>query len=74
MPYITGVERLGLEKGIEREKNLVIRQLKRKLGEDLSSDLEDVVKSLEIEQVEALGEALLDFASVNDLREWLSNH
>ncbi|WP_245927490.1 DUF4351 domain-containing protein [Aphanothece hegewaldii] len=76
MPYITSVERrgieIGLSQGLEREKDLVIRQLKRKLGE-FESEYETQVRSLEIEQIEALGEALLDFTSVDDLRLWLSN-
>lgn len=79
MPYITSVERRGIEIGLEqgleqglaREKDLVIRLLKRKLGE-LDSSLERQVRSLEIEQLEALGEALLDFINVEDLRLWLS--
>lgn len=69
MPYITSVERRGILKG---QAAMAIRLLKRKLGE-LDPELETKIKSLEIEQIEALGEDLLDFASVDDLRLWLSN-
>ncbi|MCH2232575.1 MAG: DUF4351 domain-containing protein [Crocinitomicaceae bacterium] len=57
----------------EGEANLVIRQLKRKISE-ISSQLESQVRQLSIEQLENLGEALLDFQSESDLRNWLSQH
>ncbi len=67
-----GIEE-GLREGIERERNLVIRQLKRCL-KDLPNHLEDKVKQLPIEEVEALGEALLDFEKEEDLINWLKNN
>jgi len=65
--------REGRREGIEREQNLVIRQLKRRLG-SLTTHLEDQVKQLPIEEVEALGEALLDFEREEDLVAWLEQH
>jgi hypothetical protein len=62
----------GLERGINREKDLIIRQIKRKLGE-INPELEAQVKALNIDDVEVLGEALFDFSTVEDLRVWLSN-
>jgi len=61
----------GLERGITREKELVLRQIKRKLGE-ISPELETEVKALNIDEVEVLGESLFDFNTVEDLRKWLS--
>lgn len=61
----------GIEQGLLREKELIIRLLKRKLGE-ISSELETQIKALDIDRVEALGEALLDFDTVEDLTDWLS--
>ncbi|MEL4897775.1 DUF4351 domain-containing protein [Crocosphaera sp. Alani8] len=55
----------------EREANLIIRQLKRKIGE-ISSKLENQVRELSLEQLENLGEALLDFQSESDLRDWFT--
>ena len=48
-------------------------QLDRRLGE--VSEAERVqIAALSVEQLEVLGEALLDFSSGDDLREWLSAH
>jgi hypothetical protein len=65
-----GIER-GIEQGLLREKELIIRQIKRKLGE-INSELETQIKALDVDKLEALGEALLDFNSVEDLNRWLS--
>lgn len=66
-----GIER-GLEQGINRETNLVIRQLKRRVG-NISDDLESRIRGLDIDTIEALGEALLDFTSEADLVSWLEH-
>ncbi len=63
-------ESIGLERGIQQEKALVLRQLTRKLG-NLSSDLIVRVNSLPIEKIESLGEALFDFDQTSDLIAWL---
>ena len=62
----------GLEQGLTREKELVLRQLKRKLGQ-IAPGLESQIKALNIDIVESLGEALLDFNSENDLKAWLDS-
>ena len=51
-------------------KALVLKQLTRKLG-NLSPELTAKVNDLNLEGLEALGEALLDFTSVEDLESWL---
>jgi predicted transposase YdaD len=66
-----GIER-GIEKGIEREKNLIIRQINRKFGQ-IDLELETKIRSLNIEIIEALGEAIFDLDDVEDLRNWLEN-
>jgi len=53
-----------------REVNLIIRQLKRRLGE-VEPVLMERVRRLPIAQLEALAEALLDFSEVADLVDWL---
>ena len=55
----------------EGEANLVVRQLKRQLGE-LSVSQEERVKGLSVEQLEDLGEALLDFSGMADLESYLA--
>ena len=54
----------------EAEVNLVIRQLKRRFGE-LDSNLVEQIQALGVSELEALAEALLDFATVADLEIWL---
>jgi len=64
-----GIEQ-GIEQGLTREKELVLRQLKRKLGQ-ITPELEIEIKALDIDKVELLGEDLLDFSTVDDLKGWL---
>jgi predicted transposase YdaD len=81
--YLAEVERLGreaLERGLEQgleqgriagERNLVLKLLNRKL-DVVSPELIARVNSLNVERVEALGEALLDFNNMGDLEAWLN--
>ncbi len=64
-----GIEQ-GVEQGITREKDLIVRLIKKKLG-NISPEIETQVRELDIEQIEALGEDLLDFSTVEDLQAWL---
>ena len=50
----------------EGEVNLVIRQIKRKFGE-IDRELTTKVANLPLEQLESLGEELLDFQTIGDL-------
>ena len=68
MPYITSIERIGREEG---ERALILRQLTRRCG-TLSPHLLAQVQALSVEQIEDLGEALLDFSTLADLEAWLS--
>jgi len=61
----------GWQKGRqEGEKALLIRQLSRRFGQ-LSDRYETQIAALPIEQLEDLGEALLDFKNISDLDRWL---
>ncbi|MBE9175157.1 DUF4351 domain-containing protein [Synechocystis salina LEGE 06155] len=53
--------------------SLVLRQLRRRLGE-LPKGIEAQIQGLSLEQVETLGEALLDFGGMQDLQQWLQQH
>jgi predicted transposase/invertase (TIGR01784 family) len=67
-------EAKGLERGrTEGEQALVLKLLIRKLGK-INPQLRSRISSLKIEQVESLGEALLDFTSIADLEAWLSQN
>ena len=54
----------------EGEKSLVIRMLNRKLGQ-LDAGSIDRINNLDLETTESLGDALLDFNTINDLTAWL---
>ncbi|MFN7414238.1 MAG: DUF4351 domain-containing protein [Dolichospermum sp.] len=57
----------------EGEKNLILRLLHRRIGE-IDALLIERITGLSIEQLENLGEALLDFSSIADLEAWLTQH
>ncbi len=52
-------------------QSLIIRQLTRKLGE-LNPETIDRINQLTLEQLESLGDALLDFNAMEDLLSWLT--
>jgi predicted transposase/invertase (TIGR01784 family) len=56
----------------EGEAILVLRLLNRRLGQ-LSPNLLERIRSLSVENLENLGEALLDFQSEEDLKQWFSD-
>ncbi len=63
----------GYEEGRQREVQLVLRQLHRRIGA-LTEAQQEQVKALPVEPLEDLGEALLDFTASADLDAWLSAH
>ena len=82
MSYVTTGERIGYERGKEQgeqegrkkqEQELVLRKVKRRVGE-LAPEVQERIKSLSLEQLEALGEALLDFTGLEDLLSWLETN
>ena len=60
----------GEQTGVLREQALILRQLTRRIGE-VSSERQSQLQALSLSQLEALGEALLDFSGPTDLDEWL---
>ncbi len=57
----------------EGEASLVLRLLRKRIGQ-VAPDLEKRIQGLSIEELEDLGEALLDFATEADLVNWLNCH
>lgn len=55
------------------ERGLVLRQLRKRFGE-LNAQVESRIVELPIEKLERLGEALLDFTTVAELKDWLDIH
>jgi hypothetical protein len=74
MPYVTSIERMGIEQGRQeersRQRSLILRQLVRQVGV-VPEPLIASIEKLPIEQLESLAEALLDFTQLNDLVQWL---
>jgi predicted transposase/invertase (TIGR01784 family) len=68
-----GEQRGRVEGKIEGEQSLVLRQLTRRLG-TLPMSAEAQVQALALPQLEALGEALLDFVQLSDLTDWLQSN
>ncbi|BAT56328.1 hypothetical protein NOS3756_53320 [Nostoc sp. NIES-3756] len=62
---------IGEQRGLQRERSLILRQLQKRVGE-LPQDVSDRLETLSLEQLENLGEALLDFTSLADLLLWLN--
>jgi predicted transposase/invertase (TIGR01784 family) len=64
----------GKAEGIqEGEAALIVRLLRHRIGE-VDSALEARVRTFSVPQLEALGEALLDLSSRNELLAWLESH
>jgi predicted transposase YdaD len=86
MPYITSIEEIGFERGMargveqglergrrEEAAALIVRLLTRRLRlETLPDSLCTQVEALPLPQLEALGEALLDFCTLADLEQWFA--
>jgi len=64
----------NLKKGglLEGQQNLIIRQLGRIIC-PVDGQLEMRIRLLSLEQLESLGEAILDFTTISDLSAWLNN-
>jgi predicted transposase YdaD len=52
---------------------LILRQLTRRIGE-VALEMRSQIQDLSLAQLEALGEALLDFTGANDLSEWMQRN
>ena len=63
----------GLQQGKQRETVLLTRQLTRRIGA-IAPEMLEQIQALSIEELENLGEALLDFSEAADLANWLQEH
>jgi hypothetical protein len=72
MPYVTSVERIAEARGQTQGGGNVLLKLLRKLYGPVPEGVEDRVRKLPLERLEALGEAVLGFRSLQDLEAWLN--
>ncbi len=71
MEIVTSWMERGIEQGRQQgEVALIMRQLNRRFG-GVVPEVEARIRSLSTEQLENLGEALLDFLDASDLSAWL---
>jgi hypothetical protein len=86
MPYITSVERIAEARGEARGEvrgeargatrggaSVILRQLGKLLG-SLPEGVEERIRRLTLERLQALGEAVLGFKSLQDLESWLDSN
>ncbi|HLO87694.1 MAG TPA: DUF4351 domain-containing protein [Nostocaceae cyanobacterium] len=72
MQIVTSWMEEGIEIGEKRgELKIVMRQLNRHFGEEFTPELQECIQGLDVEQLEALSDALLDFSSIANLEDWL---
>ncbi|MFN4196358.1 MAG: DUF2887 domain-containing protein, partial [Thermosynechococcus sp.] len=61
----------GLQQGLQQgEAAVVLRLLRRRFG-SVPNDLEERIRQLSADQIEALAEALLDFTDLGEVVSWL---
>jgi hypothetical protein len=68
--YLEWEQRTKQQGAEEAERSLILRQLNRRVGA-LSETARSQIDTLSLNQLEALGEALLDFRTIADLDGWL---
>jgi hypothetical protein len=74
MPYITSIERMGIEQGrVEGQRSLIDLLLSQKIGQ-LSQPLDDRISALSSEKLNSLAIALLNFSTLEDLESWLQEN
>jgi hypothetical protein len=74
MPYITSIERMGIEQGrVEGQRSLIDLLLSQKIGQ-LSQPLDDRISALSNEKLNSLAIALLNFSTLEDLESWLQEN
>jgi len=78
VPYITSVEKIGFERGIQQgrqegQQALVLLLLDQRLG-GLPLSIHDRVAQLDRQRLEALAIVLLNFSTLADLETWLGHH
>ena len=76
MTYITSIEAMGIEQGLQQSlqqgrETVILRLLTRKFGA-LAEETVTRIRALDSEQLLGLAENLLDFTTPDDLTAWLA--
>jgi predicted transposase YdaD len=68
-------EQRGEQRGRQAEASrLILRQLSRRLRQELSEPTQSQITALPLASLEQLSEDLLDFEQLEDLNKWLQEH
>ncbi|HAG81417.1 MAG TPA: transposase, partial [Cyanobacteria bacterium UBA12227] len=67
-----GIEQGRQEGKIQGQIELILRQLERRLG-TISPDIQTRIRQLSSEQLENLGDTMIEFRTASDLIGWLEN-
>ncbi|MCE7884170.1 MAG: DUF4351 domain-containing protein [Actinobacteria bacterium ATB1] len=74
MPYVTSVERIAEARGESRGiATMLLKVLRRDCGE-LATEIEQQIRELPLDKLEALGDFALDVHSLEELQAWLNAH
>jgi hypothetical protein len=74
MPYVTSIERRAEARGlVNGGRTMLLRLLARKFGE-LPEGVLGQINQLTGDQLEALGEKILDWVVIADLEHWLAEN
>ncbi len=74
MPYVTSVERIAEARGQTKGGAVVLLGPLTRICGAVPEEVEQRLYRLSLERLAELGEALLDFRSLDDLRAWLDAH
>jgi hypothetical protein len=74
MEIVTSWMEEGVQKGLQQEAQLLVLRLLRKRLGGLDEATETRIQAMSTEQLEELGEALLDFSGPDDFAVWLQEH
>lgn len=75
MPYVTSVERIGFERGMQQGMQqqgiqIISKQISKKFKSKVEKELA-WIKKLNSDDLQELGELILDFESLNEVHEWI---
>jgi hypothetical protein len=74
MALISSWERKGIEQGLhEGQERIIVRLIRKRFG-IVAPGVTERLDTLSTDELDELGDAIFDFASVADLEAWLSRH
>ncbi len=74
LPFVPILKQGGEVAVVQRALNQLRQDQQMVELESLPSEIVAQVQALDLEQLEALGEALLDFSALTNLLDWLASH